>query len=279
MSNTSEYKWAAKKIITEREYDAGEIKIGESFREGEMLYCGDYSMIILNGKLFYRDHKSKISTEIKYSIKDLAYLYKIVVGSNSISFRNKNNDDIYNIYYNKVSNNSKLYCDKNTRTIVWKINNTIKWRYPEISSNNGDLQDKRYILLCSKYYQKCLYAANRIGSNVRYADYSKTLKNFKWYFEIINKKSYLKSAINDDICLIVDNDKLITGKCSENMDKARISYNEPKNYIEYFNSSDKQYKCISGIDDRNNRNSPQYLTLANCNKKDEKMIWEIKTPN
>ena len=240
MSNTSEYKWAAKKIITEREYDAGEIKIGESFREGEMLYCGDYSMIILNGKLFYRDHKSKISTEIKYSIKDLAYLYKIVVGSNSISFRNKNNDDIYNIYYNKVSNNSKLYCDKNTRTIVWKINNTIKWRYPEISSNNGDLQDKRYILLCNKYYQKCLYAANRIGSNVRYADYSKTLKNFKWYFETINKKSYLKSAINDDIYLIVDNDKLITGKCSENMDKARILYNEPKNYIEYFNSSNKQ---------------------------------------
>ncbi|KAL6588280.1 hypothetical protein U3516DRAFT_676255 [Neocallimastix sp. 'constans'] len=100
-----------------------------------------------------------------------------------------------------------------------------------------------------------------------------------WYFEIINKKSYLKSAINDDICLIVDNDKIITGKCSENIDKARISYNEPKNYIEYFNSSNKQYKCISGIDDRNNRNSPQYLTLANCNKKDEKMIWEIKTTN
>ena len=278
-SSTGEYKWAAKKTITNRPYDASEIKIGESFREGEMLYCGDYSMIILNGKLLYRDHKSKISTEIKYSKNNSGYLYKIVVGSNNISFKDKTNEDIYNIYDNKISNNSKLYCDKNTRSIVWKINNTIKWRYPEINSNNGDLQDKKYILLCSKYYNKCLYAANRIGNNVRYADYSKTLKNFKWYFEIINKKSYLKSAINDDICLIVDNDKIITGKCSENIDKARISYNEPKNYIEYFNSSNKQYKCISGIDDRNNRNSPQYLTLANCNKKDEKMIWEIKTPN
>ncbi|ORX97068.1 hypothetical protein LY90DRAFT_242092 [Neocallimastix californiae] len=244
-----------------------------------MLYCGDYSMIILNGKLLYRDHKSKRSTEIKYSPNKSGYLYEIEIGVNDINFKDKENNSLNHISSPNQSFNSKLYCDKNTRSIVWKINNTIKWRYPEISSNNGDLQDKKYILLCNKYYQKCLYAANRIGSNVRYADYSKTLKNFKWYFEIINKKSYLKSAINDDICLIVDNDKIITGKCSENIDKARISYNEPKNYIEYFNSSNKQYKCISGIDDRNNRNSPQYLTLANCNKKDEKMIWEIKTPN
>jgi len=50
--------------------------------------------------------------------------------------------NIYNIYYKKISKNSKLYCDKNTRSIVWKIDNTIKWKYPEISSNNCDLQDK-----------------------------------------------------------------------------------------------------------------------------------------
>ncbi|KAL6613256.1 hypothetical protein U3516DRAFT_798000 [Neocallimastix sp. 'constans'] len=235
-----------------------------------MIYCGDYSMIILNGKLLYRDHKSKTSTEIKYSPNKSGYLYEIEIGINDINFKDKENNSLNHISSSNQSFNSKLYCDKNTRSIVWKISNTIKWRYPEINSNNGDLQDKKYILLCSKYYNKCLYAANRIGSNVRYADYSKTLKNFKWYFEIINKKSYLKSAINEDICLIVDNDKIITGKCSENMDKARISYNEPKNYIEYFNSSNKQYKCISGIDDRNNRNSLQYLTLANCNKKMKK---------
>jgi len=277
-SNTGEYKWALGNIFN-RPYNASSLKIGDSFKEGEMLYCGDYSMIILNGKLLYRDHKSKRSTEIKYSPNKSGYLYEIEIGVNDINFKDKENNSLNHISSPNQSFNSKLYCDKNTRSIVWKINNTIKWRYPEISSNNGDLQDKKYILLCNKYYQKCLYAANRIGSNVRYADYSKTLKNFKWYFEIINKKSYLKSAINDDICLIVDNDKIITGKCSENIDKARISYNEPKNYIEYFNSSNKQYKCISGIDDRNNRNSPQYLTLANCNKKDEKMIWEIKTPN
>ncbi|KAG4085868.1 hypothetical protein H8356DRAFT_1374453 [Neocallimastix lanati (nom. inval.)] len=140
-SSTGEYKWTLKNIYN-RPFNSSEIKIGDSFREGEMLYCGNYSMIILNGKLLYRDHKSKISTEIKYSKNNSSYLYKIVVGSNNISFKDKTDEDIYNIYYNKISKNSKLYCDKNTRSIVWKIDNTIKWKYPEISSNNGDLQDK-----------------------------------------------------------------------------------------------------------------------------------------
>jgi hypothetical protein len=56
-SNTGEYKWAMNKTISNRPYDADEIKIGDSFKEGEMLYCGDYSVIILDGKLLYRDHK------------------------------------------------------------------------------------------------------------------------------------------------------------------------------------------------------------------------------
>jgi len=177
-SSTGEYKWALNKIISNRPYDANEIKIGESFKEGEMIYCGDYSMIILNGKLLYRDHKSKTSTEIKYSPNKSGYLYEIEIGINDINFKDKENNSLNHISSSNQSFNSKLYCDKNTRSIVWKISNTIKWRYPEINSNNGDLQDKKYILLCSKYYNKCLYAANRIGSNVRYADYSKTLKNF-----------------------------------------------------------------------------------------------------
>ncbi|KAL6602178.1 hypothetical protein U3516DRAFT_910023 [Neocallimastix sp. 'constans'] len=31
-----------------------------------MTYCCDYSMIILNRKLLYKDHKTKTSAEIKY---------------------------------------------------------------------------------------------------------------------------------------------------------------------------------------------------------------------
>ncbi|KAG4092778.1 hypothetical protein H8356DRAFT_1404565 [Neocallimastix lanati (nom. inval.)] len=50
-SSTGEYKWAANKTISNRPYDASEIGVGDSFKEGEMLYCGDYSVTILNDKL------------------------------------------------------------------------------------------------------------------------------------------------------------------------------------------------------------------------------------
>ncbi|ORX98451.1 hypothetical protein LY90DRAFT_519983 [Neocallimastix californiae] len=273
-SSTGEYKWAYNKSITNRSYDAKEIKIGDSFEENEMIYCGDYSMIILNGKLWYRNHKTKTSTEIKYSPNKSGYLYKIDIGSNSIIFLNKENKSINHIISPIESFDSKLRCDITTHTIVWEINNTVKWRYPEINPTKDEQpfipQDKKYILLYNRNYRRCLYADSRIGKNVRYEDCNKNSNNFKWYFEIINKKSFLKSAIKDDICLIVDNKKIITGKCSENMDKALISYYEPNSYIKHKN------QCISGIDEPNDENSLHNLTLITCSKKNKKMIWEQK---
>jgi len=281
-SSTGEYKWAYNKSITNRSYDAKVIKIGDSFEENEMIYCGDYSMIILNGKLWYRNHKTKTSTEIKYSPNKSGYLYKIDIGSNSIVFLNKENKSINHITSPIESFDSKLRCDMTTHTIVWEINNTIQWRYPKINSSNSSnstvvvepQENKQYVLLFNRYYHRCLYAASKVGKNVRYEDCNKKSNNFKWYFEIFNKKSYLKSAINDNICLIVDEDKIITGKCNENIDKALISYYDPNNYIKFKN------QCISGIENANDEDSFHYLTLTNCNKNNKKMIWEqIKITN
>lgn len=114
MSSTGEYKWAANKIISDRPYDASEIKIGKSFTEGEMIYCGDYSMIILNGKLLYRDHKKQTSTEIKYN-SDLStvYLKEILIGDNTIEFRDINNKVVFIRNSNRNPNkNSRLKCEK-----------------------------------------------------------------------------------------------------------------------------------------------------------------------
>ena len=106
------------KIISNRLYDANEIKIGEFFKEGEMIYCGDYSMIIFNGKLLYRYHKSKTSTEIKYNPNKSRYLYEIKIGISDINFKDKENNSLNHISSSYQSFNSKLYCDKNTRSIV-----------------------------------------------------------------------------------------------------------------------------------------------------------------
>jgi hypothetical protein len=133
MSITGEYKWAANKIISDRPYDASEIKIGKSFREGEMIYCGDYSVIILDGKLLYRDHKTKSSTEINYKKDMTNNLYEIEVGDNIISFKDKNGKSIYLRGSNYEPNeNSMLRCEKSINGIVWDNGNgNILWSYPE----------------------------------------------------------------------------------------------------------------------------------------------------
>jgi len=86
------------------------MNIEQSFMEGEMIYCGDYSMIILNGKLLYWDHKKETSTEIKYTSNNSAYLYKIDIWSNDIIFKDKSNDAIDFISSTTRSGNSKLRC-------------------------------------------------------------------------------------------------------------------------------------------------------------------------
>jgi len=284
-SSTGEYKWAVNKTISNRPYDAKEIKISHSFEEGEMLYCGDYSMIILNGKLLYRDHNLKTSTEIDYVKNNSAYLFKIEVGSNNISFIDKNNKTINSIRSPIINNNSRLYCDIRTRSIAWDIGNKqIMWSYPIINSTPSTSistssstpeplkpQSRKYIWLYNRYYKQCLYMVNQRGNNIRYEKCNKSLKSFKWYVEVINGKSYLKSAINDKLCLIVDKNEILSGRCDENLnDKAIIKYIPQFKYIKY------KEKCISGIDDVDDEYSEHYLTLTTCNESNLKMLWEQK---
>ncbi|KAG4102556.1 hypothetical protein H8356DRAFT_1324447 [Neocallimastix lanati (nom. inval.)] len=73
-------------------------------------------------------------------------------------------------YVYPLSINGNIKADYELIIVNYIVIKILVQLYPEINSNNGDLQDKKYILLCSKYYNKCLYAANRIGNNVRYAD-------------------------------------------------------------------------------------------------------------
>lgn len=94
--------------------------------------------------------------------------------------------NIYNIYYKKISKNSKLYCDKNTRSIVWKIDNTIKWKYPEISSNNCDLQDKNAENLLDAWKQLSIIYNKNINKFNKYESNDYTVG----FNDAINKLEY-----------------------------------------------------------------------------------------
>ena len=262
-SNTGEYKWAMNKTISNRPYDADEIKIGDSFKEGEMLYCGDYSVIILDGKLLYRDHKKQTSTEINYTSSNSAYLYKIVVGSNSFSFRDKNNEDIDNILSDRKSNNSRLRCDKSNHGIVWDNgNNKILWKY---SPSNSFNPKSSAVWLYNKYYNKCLYTNGFKNEPITYEDCADRNK-YKWYFEKIDGNTYFISAAKQNLCLRVIKNRMTLGECDE---KAILKYIKASKSIKSSN------KCLSGIDDNNDPYSQYEVKLSSCNRHDEKQMWEF----
>jgi len=133
-SSTGEFKWALNKYISNREYDTDIINIDDSFSENEMIYCGDYSVIILGGQLLYRDHKAKTSTVIKFSRTD-NYLTSISVNADSIVFYG---EESVGRIFEKISPygrnfNSSLRCEKRNRGIVWDNGDgKILWSYPEL---------------------------------------------------------------------------------------------------------------------------------------------------
>jgi len=264
-SSTGEYKWALNKLITNRPYDASEIKIGESFKEGEMLYCGDYSIIILNGKLLYRNHKSKTSTEIKYSSNYSAYLYKIVVGTKSISFRDKNNEDIdILLTNNKSNNNSRLRCEKSSsHGIVWDNgDNQIFWKY---TINDSSEPKSNAVWLYNKYYNKCLYTNGFKNEPITYEDCVDHNK-YKWYFEKIDGNTYFISAAKHNLCMRAIKNRMTLGECDE---KAILKYIKASKSIKSSN------KCLSGIDDNDDPYSQYEVKLSSCNRHDEKQMWEF----
>ncbi|KAL6588484.1 hypothetical protein U3516DRAFT_575008 [Neocallimastix sp. 'constans'] len=227
-----------------------------------MLYCGDYSVIILEGKLLYRDHKKLTSTEIKYTSNTSSYLYKIVVGSNNISFRDKYNDDIDFIRSSTKSNNSRIRCEKSNHGIVWDNGNKqILWKY--IPQDN--LTDLTPVWLYNPYYNKCLYAQPTKNAYVTYEECIDN-KKYKWYFINIDGNTYFRSAAKENLCIKVIKNKIVLGECDE---KAIMKYTKASKSIKNNN------KCISGIDEKDDPYSQYDIRLSSCNRHDEKQMWEM----
>jgi len=100
-----------------------------------MVYCGDYSMIILNGKLLYRDHKSLKSTQINLGGKTSYNLHTISVSDDNLLFLDEHYKVIYSKFTDKPNNNSSLKCNLQNRSIFWDdVNGNVLWRYLENNS-------------------------------------------------------------------------------------------------------------------------------------------------
>eukprot|EP00833_Pecoramyces_ruminatium_P009370 jgi/Orpsp1_1/1183402/evm.model.c7180000085040.1 len=130
-SNSNERKWGLNSYITNRPYDTNKLFPGDSFEEGEMLFCGNYSMSITNGKLLYRNHETLEVTEIDFGANYNTYLSYITITRSSLRFFDKNNKNIEYVE-SKYKSNSILRCELSSSSIVWEDGNgDILWSYPE----------------------------------------------------------------------------------------------------------------------------------------------------
>ncbi|KAL6611832.1 hypothetical protein U3516DRAFT_871139 [Neocallimastix sp. 'constans'] len=225
LSSTGEFKWSLNKNISNREYNTNIINIDDSFSENEMIYCGDYSVIILGGQLLYRDHKAKTSTVIKFSRTD-NYLTSISVNADSIVFYG---EDSVGRIFEKISPygrnlNSALRCEKRNRGIVWDNGDVKKLSTPsvvmETKTTTIPYATTTPVTKSKTYYSYSFQGTvpdgsffyigvNNLSTTNKIKLQSSKYKN--WLFESTSNpsKMYLANASNalTDMCLSVSNQK------------------------------------------------------------------------
>ncbi|ORX42952.1 hypothetical protein BCR36DRAFT_415805 [Piromyces finnis] len=237
-SSRGEYKWCNIYIYNRPLY-ASKLYINDSFTKGEILYCNNYSLIILDSKLIYRDHV-KLTEEVVYEIPNVNLVELVITDRNLVLI---SDNKVQCELANRLSNrniNTFLSCNFNDNSVYWDDSNgKVLWKYPknELSTNTK----ANAVWLYIRYYDKYLYAEPY--EPITYED-CKNKEKYKWYFENID----------------------IDGNCDNN---TIMKYIKTSKFIK---SNDK---CISGIDNNNDPDSQYYVKLISCDRHNEKQLWEL----
>eukprot|EP00833_Pecoramyces_ruminatium_P017325 jgi/Orpsp1_1/1191357/evm.model.d7180000085145.1 len=169
-SSRGEYKWSTG-FIRNRPLYTNLLFSGDSFTEGEMLYCGTYSLILLEGKLIYRDHNTKEETVIekkhanikKLEIKDFGMSVFDIYNEPYIIVSAKNDEDFKYGY---------LTCDTRDKTVYYSDGKGgVKWSYPEkiypidYISPLAEQPDKT-VWLYNEELKKCIHAPKNEKENI-----------------------------------------------------------------------------------------------------------------
>jgi hypothetical protein len=260
-SSRGEYKWCSN-YINNRPLYASRIYIGDSFEEGEMLYCHNYSLIILEGNLIYRNHVDG-TEKVVYSVPNVRLTSLAVTDRNIVLL--SDNKVQYTLSDNlaESNTNSFLSCDFSDNSVYWDDGNgKVLWKY---SINNSSNSKSNAVLLYNKYYNKCLYAEPYTNEPITYED-CKNKDKYKWYYVNIDGSTYFKSASKENLCIRVSKNRIVLGNCDKN---AIIKYIKTSKFIK------RDDKCVSGIDDKDDLDSQYYVKLSNCDRRNKKQLWEF----
>ena len=260
-SSRGEYKWCNNYIINRPIY-ASRIYIGDSFIEGEMLYCNSYSLIVLEGKLIYRNHVDG-TEKVVYSVPNVRLTSLAVTDRNIVLLSDNKIQYTLSDNLTKSNTNSFLSCDFSDNSVYWDDGNgKVLWKY---SINNSPNSGSNAVFLYNKYYNKCLYAEPYTNEPITYED-CKDKNKYKWYYVNIDGNTYFKSASKENLCIRVNKNRIVLGNCDKN---AIIKYIKTSKFIK------RDDKCVSGIDDNDDLDSQYYVKLNNCDRHNKKQLWEF----
>jgi len=260
-SSRGEYKWC-NNYINNRPLYAGRIYIGDSFEEGEMLYCQNYSLIVLEGNLIYRNHVDG-TEKVVYSVPNVRLTSLAVTDRNIVLLSDNKVQYILSDNIAESNTNSFLSCDFSDNSVYWDDGNgKVLWKY---SINNSSNSKSNAVLLYNKYYNKCLYAEPYTNEPITYED-CKNKDKYKWYYVNIDGSTYFKSASKENLCIRVSKNRIVLGNCDKN---AIIKYIKTSKFIK------RDDKCLSGIDDKDDLDSQYYVKLSNCDRHNKKQLWEF----
>ncbi|KAG4108358.1 hypothetical protein H8356DRAFT_918592 [Neocallimastix lanati (nom. inval.)] len=258
-SSRGEYKWCNNYIFNRPLYSST-IHIGDSFQEGEMLYCNSYSLIILDGKLLYRNHIN-ITEEVVFEIPNIRITSLSITDRNIVLLSDKKVQYVLTENLAKSNTNSFLSCGFPDNSVYWDDGNgKVLWKY---SINNSSNSKSDAIWLYNRYYNKCLYA--ELNEMITYED-CKNKDKYKWYYENIDGDTYFKSAYKENLCMRVNKNRIVLGNCDNN---AVMKYIKTSKFIK------RNDKCVSGIDDNDDLDSQFYVKLNNCDRHNKKQLWEF----
>eukprot|EP00833_Pecoramyces_ruminatium_P018468 jgi/Orpsp1_1/1192500/evm.model.d7180000093827.1 len=290
-SNSNERKWGLNSYITNRPYDTNKLFPGDSFEEGEMLFCGNYSMSITNGKLLYRNHETLEVTEIDFGANYNTYLSYITITRSSLRFFDKNNKNIEYVE-SKYKSNSILRCELSSSSIVWEDGNgDILWSYPEfipkpepsptttkpvVTTTDVTSVPSDYVnvWLYNGERNSCLYAPKGKDEHLIFGECDNS--GYDQWLIPPNFNGYFHSKVNPALCIRVkdiNTGLILLGECD---DKAKI-YRSDNTCIQSILSDNL---CLGALRNDNNEGDI-YANLNQCNhnKPEQDQIWWVNNVN
>ncbi|ORX43101.1 hypothetical protein BCR32DRAFT_308795 [Anaeromyces robustus] len=161
---------------------ASKLYINDSFTKGEMLYCNNYSLIILDGKLIYRDHV-KLTEEVVFEVPNVNLVELIITNKSIVLMSDTKVQYELTNRLSKSNINTFLSCNFDDNSVYWDDGNgKVLWKYPMNKSYNTKTVA---ILLYNRYYNKCLYPQTTLNERVTYEECDDSIEN-KWYLEKID---------------------------------------------------------------------------------------------